>query len=128
MATDTSDQRLRPSGFPADDIAVEDVTALPPDAAGTWLVATQTSTYTLDLTAGTITRTPSVAAGGQGERGDSDYYPAQLRRDEEPIPVLAVSCHVGRPMQLLLALRGDGVQTLRLTTPVLSIAPYGMAV
>jgi hypothetical protein len=44
---------------------------------------------------------------------------ASLRRDHESVPLLdLITCAVGKPMQMLIDLRADGVSTLRTTTVV----------
>lgn len=70
-------------------------------------VETANSTYEIDEEAGTVTRVPMS--------GD-------LRRDAEPIPLVALGeVVVGKPMRMVLNLRGDGVHTYRVTSPVLRI-------
>jgi hypothetical protein len=76
-------------------------------------VVTETSTYLLDLTAMTATRLPGRGAGA------ATATVAELRRDAEPVPLVAVSAVViGDPMTLILRLREDGLDTVRVTTPV----------
>lgn len=70
-------------------------------------VETSNSTYEIDEEAGTVTRVPMS--------GD-------LRRDAEPVPLVALSeVEVGKPMRMVLDLRGDGVRTYRITSVVLRI-------
>lgn len=95
-----------------------DVETLPSDATGSWLVTTETSSYLLDLDAQTATRYP-----GTGTGNDMDHLVADLRRDADAIPLLGVTCTVGKLMVLALDLRGDGVLTARLTTAVTRIEP-----
>lgn len=51
---------------------------------------------------------------------------AELRRDGEAVELLGiVTLMLGRPAQLILNLRRDGVPTLRTTTEVISITSLG---
>jgi hypothetical protein len=73
------------------------------------LVTTKSSAYEIDLAEMTARRIP-------GEDASS------LRKDEAPIPLLEKPEPViGQSMVLLLAIRDDGVVTVRRTTPVVSI-------
>lgn len=81
---------------------------------GRWLVHTSTSAYLVDLAGPVVARFP-------GTGGSEDFDVAILRRDRLDIPLQAVVAAVGRPMHLQLDLRGDGVVTLRRTTPVVRI-------
>lgn len=95
----------------------EPLSELPHDTAGIWVVDTRSSSYLLDLGRGTVTRYPgtlsSPPAAGRV---------ATLRRDRDDLPLLKVyRCEVGRPLQLLLDLRRDGVATIRHSTDVVNI-------
>lgn len=83
-------------------------------------VRTATSVYDLDYTAMTATRlnpAPQARVGGGWLRYD-------LRRDGDPIPLLEIpDITLGQPMLLVLNVRGDGIETERLTTPVVQIEP-----
>ena len=96
---------------------VDRILSLPVDASGCYVVTTQTSSHLLDLTHETVTRIPGATASSDGGANAVE----RLRRDNEPIPVLAIVCTVGLPMGLMLDLRQDGVLTLRITTLVVRI-------
>jgi hypothetical protein len=89
-----------------------------PDApiAGPVCVRTASgTTYLLDPNSFTVRRLRGDGAG-------------ELRRDDEPIPLQQWPTPViGRPMVLVLQLRDDHLQTVRMTTPVQAIAPSGQA-
>jgi len=71
------------------------------------IVTTQNSVYIFDTDERTVTRYPA---------GDA------LRRDGEPIPVIAATVPViGQAWSLILDLRGDGIPTRRRTSDVLAI-------
>jgi len=71
------------------------------------IVETSNSTYEIDEEAKTVTRLPMSRA---------------MRRDAEPISYTALSpIVVGRPMEMFLDLRQDGVPTFRQTSTVLRI-------
>lgn len=85
---------------------------------GMWRVVTQTACYFVDFDARQICRLP---------RSDTpvrlDYPPvAHLRRDGEWLPLLVpVTPTIGKSMTLNVAVRSDGVESLRLTTPVVAL-------
>jgi len=85
---------------------------------GIYLVTTASNTrYRIDFDAGTATRYPDL-------EDDSDER--QLRRDEEELPLHALTeFTIGYPMVLVLNLRGDGIPTIRTTTPVTAIEIIG---
>ena len=88
---------------------------VPGRTVGRWAVTTESSAYELDYDRMTVTRVPG--AGMPGVPG------AALRRDAEAVPLLdAAPVQVGQPMSLLVDVRGDGVRTLRRSTPVVRIA------
>lgn len=93
------------------------IDTLPGDATGSWLVTTESSSYLLDLTGRTATRYP-----GAGSDTVSTSI-AGLRRDADAIPLLGVTCTVGKPMVLTLDLRGDDILTVRMTTIVRNLEP-----
>lgn len=70
------------------------------------------SIYELDLVNNTVQRVPGK---------DSN----KLRKDEAIVPLLRMPNPptVGEPMLMYLDIRGDGIETLRGTTPVTSITP-----
>ena len=78
------------------------------DRCGQWVVTTDESEYTLDIGHGLVRRRPVT--------GD------HLRADGDWVPLLAVfDLEVGRPMVLLLDVRGDGRPTFRFSTRVVRI-------
>jgi hypothetical protein len=74
------------------------------------IVETENSVYVIDVEDETVTR---VAREGD------------LRRDGEKVPLLALEDDpvVGMPMVMLLAIRSDGVRTVRITSPVVRVEP-----
>lgn len=99
---------------------------------GRWEVTTESSRYIVDLDQRTLTRIP----GGSPEHHkpdrvpsrafsrDADRHPARsrLRKDEQQIPLLDMSpVVVGYPLKVLLDIVGNGVVTVRRSTPVVSI-------
>ncbi len=85
-------------------------------STGRWVVRTRSSAYLVDFDA-------SVAARFPGTHTSADVLVAELRRDGDDIPLLALAAAVGEPMCLVLAIRGDGVPTVRRTTTVVAIEP-----
>ncbi len=93
------------------------------EGPGRWLVATESSEYLLELDesgSGTVVR---HVGEGQGLAAEAEDLPPAvavgLRGDEEPIPVhWAEVPVVGQPWTLQVAVRGDGVPTIRRTTSV----------
>ncbi len=93
---------------------------------GRWLVSTESSSYLLELDesgSGTVVR---HVGEGQGPAPEAEGLPPAvgvgLRRDGDPIRVLCADVPViGRPWTLLLAIRDDGVPTVRNTTFVRQI-------
>lgn len=88
--------------------ATEDRDALTDEDVGRWRISTESTTYVLDLDARTSTRLRRA-----------DDAAVDLRRDGDAIPLARlIACQRGAPAVLLLDVRGDGVQTVRTTTPV----------
>jgi hypothetical protein len=87
-------------------------------STGLWLVETTSAAYVFDMDARTIVRRPK-------ER--SAWPIAELRKDEQVIPLIKLpwSAMVGWPLQMIIDVRGDGVVTVRNTTPVESIQTPG---
>ncbi len=83
---------------------------------GRWVVRTRSSAYLVDLEAGVAARFPATHA-------PVDVLIAELRRDGDDIPLLALAAAAGEPMCLVLAIRDDGVPTVRRTTTVVAIEP-----
>lgn len=78
-------------------------------------VLTETSSYVVDEDEAWVVRTPGTGL-------DSQIPVSRLRRDREAIPLLEIiRMVIGEPMILFLAIRTDGVRTLRTTTPVRSV-------
>lgn len=96
------------------------------EGPGRWLVSTESSSYLLELddtSSGTVVR---HVGEGQGPAPEAEGLPPAvavgLRRDGDPIRVLCADVPViGRPWTLLLAIRDDGVPTVRNTTFVRQI-------
>ncbi|KRF45104.1 hypothetical protein ASH01_14370 [Terrabacter sp. Soil811] len=72
------------------------------------IITTENSRYDLDLRGGRVRRVPST---GARMRADSQWVPV---RDVRPV-------EVGAPMAMRLDVRGDGVPTVRLTSPVIGV-------
>ena len=97
----------------------DDVSRL--EGPGRWLVSTESSSYLLELDesgSGTVVR---HVGEGRGRAPQPEGLPPAvsvgLRRDGDPIRVLSADVPViGRPWTLLLAIRDDGVPTVRNTT------------
>lgn len=70
------------------------------------------SRYEFDLEANTVRRVPGDEA-------------SQLRKDDEVRPLIRIPHPpvVGKPFVFVLDVRGDGVDTARTTTPIVSIEP-----
>ncbi|MDQ0259547.1 hypothetical protein [Sinomonas atrocyanea] len=86
---------------------------------GQYVVVTESaSVYILDIggpESSTLNRMP--AGGPVG-----DYDAAVLRRDGETVPLLGIlRLEMGLPAVFLIDVRGDGVPTVRGTTPVAGI-------
>lgn len=79
---------------------------------GRWTVRTESGTgYLFDLDAMTVRRDSGTGA---------------LRRDDEDLVLWMLGiCQVGRPAVLVLQVRTDGMQTIRTTSPVVSIVRVG---
>lgn len=91
--------------------------ALTPTARGRYLVRTRTSTYVLDLDERTLTRHPDGATAT-----DSEYIAADMRKDGRAVPLRALlQCAVGVQLVTVIDVRGDGVDTVRMSTEVISI-------
>lgn len=88
------------------------------DADGVYLVETESASYVLDLVEGTSTRYPQA---------DVDVESAQLRKDGEQVPLLAVArCTLGEPLTLVLAVSDEpDVITVRETTLVQRLERLG---
>lgn len=79
------------------------------------LVTTTTATYEVAPDRTWIVRHPA------GEPPDG-WTAADLRKDRERIPVLHFTEPVvGEPWRLVLDVRGDGIPTVRSTTPVRAV-------
>lgn len=82
------------------------------------IVQTQTAVYVLDTASNVLTR-------HRREGATDDWPPAsQLRKDGEPVPYKLhprMPLTVGEPAVFILSIRDDGVETVRTTTPVISI-------
>lgn len=80
---------------------------------GIWHVITESgSDYLLDLDDLTMQRFPDDEAN-------------QLRMDWETVPLIeVVQLEVGHRMELVIDVRGDGVNTYRYTTPVKKLEAY----
>lgn len=101
-------------------MAVQTVDSLTNLDTGRWLVATETSSYMLDLDARTARRIPGY---GVGSLDGLPLHTALLRRDDTDIELeQIIELTVGKPMMLLLDLRQDGVMTLRRSTIVAAIS------
>ena len=87
------------------------------DATGQWLITTQTSSYWLDLDLRMLLRLHREIAEPGWE-----VMKAQLRKDGEAVPLLAVEhAVVGEEAIFVIDVRGDGVVTVRRTTPVVKM-------
>lgn len=86
---------------------------------GRWVVRTRSSAYLVDLDEAVAARFPAAHA-------PVDVFITLLRRDGDDIPLLALAATIGEPMCLVLAIRDDGVPTVRRTTTVVAIesAPH----
>jgi hypothetical protein len=85
-------------------------------------VLTQTALYELDLDRHVARRHPGTAGALATQEAPPEA--ASLRRDHAPIPLLGVLfCRLGAPMILMLDARGDGIATVRVSTPVRHIRP-----
>ena len=81
-------------------------------------VRTKTAEYRLDFDNGLLIRNPVGVPAGEPEA----WPVADLRLDKESIPFkLLGDIEVGKPLQVLLDIRKDGILTVRSTTPVVSI-------
>lgn len=86
---------------------------------GVWAVSTKSSTYVVDLGDMTLCRTPA-------QEGLDGFEVSQLRKDAETVPLLKLSrCVLGESMVALIDVRGDGVATVRQTTPIQQITAVG---
>lgn len=74
------------------------------------IVHTETgSVYDINQADNTVKRLPDPDGG-------------QLRKDNEVVPLLSlIKPVIGEPMTMLIDVRGDGVQTVRHTSPVTKI-------
>lgn len=76
------------------------------------IVHTETgSIYDFDLDARTVTRC---------HVGDESV---ELRRDGDPVPLLRMAGfpETGKPLVMILDIRGDGIETVRTTSPVVAV-------
>jgi len=84
------------------------------------VIYTETSKYILDRGAKTISRVP-----GKGQGNVAGLRPTKtttLRRDTETIKLLSMeTCEIGKPMEMFVIIREDGIATYRRTTIVRSI-------
>lgn len=83
-------------------------------STGRWVVRTRSSAYLVDLDA-------AVAARFPGTHAPAGVLVAGLRRDGDDVPLHALVATVGEQMCLVLAIRDDGVPTVRRTTTVVAI-------
>ena len=90
--------------------------AAPVRSTGRWIVPTRTSANHVDHDAAVAARFPATDA-------PADVLVAELRRDGDDIPLHALVATVGEQMSLVLAIRCDGVPTVRRTTTVVTIEP-----
>jgi hypothetical protein len=81
--------------------------------AGAWAVFTHTSIHVLNFDQHTAKRIPGAPEG--------DWELADLRRDLETVALYNAQIRIGQPAVLFLDLRGDGIPTMRITTPVQQI-------
>lgn len=99
---------------------------------GRWEVTTEASRYIIDLDQRTLTRVQG--SGPEHHQADrvpsrafsreADRHPvrSRLRKDEQQVPLLDMSpVIIGYPLKVLLDLVGNGVVTVRRSTPVVSI-------
>lgn len=102
-----------PSGAPSEGVEGEGAARLCDDVTGLFEILTQTATYLLDLDECTLTRYPDRPAT------TGAYLAAPLRKDGLDLPLLKIlRCALGAPLLVLVDVRGDGVSTLRQSTPV----------
>jgi hypothetical protein len=81
------------------------------------IVQTETAVYVLNPLEGVLTRYPR-------QELDREWYVAELRKDHQIIPYRLhphFPLEVGKPAVFILNIRNDGVETVRTTTPVVSI-------
>lgn len=108
-------RQLRATTPKWEEHATDELDALNDDGHGRWRVNTESSAYVLDLDTRTSTRRP-------GENDDS----VDLRQDGKTVPLIRlVSCERGASAVLILDVRGDGIPTMRTTTPVWRITRAG---
>ncbi|WP_156133828.1 hypothetical protein [Pseudarthrobacter phenanthrenivorans] len=90
--------------------------------SGCFAVRTSSGTlYSIDLDS-TPRKIVRLAEDRPPTEDYADLSVSKLRKDGTEIPLLAIGrLTVGEPAQLVLDVRGDGVVTVRETTPVLSI-------
>ena len=89
-----------------------------------WKVVTENSTYVLDLDRMTALRLNGDWLSTVEEEDEGRELTVPLRMDGTPIPLLvAPLVQVGKPVELVLRIRPDGVPTYRLTTPVRELTP-----
>lgn len=82
-------------------------------------IHTETALYLLDRERKTISRQPGKGFGSIGEEA---VETAELRRDTETLELHEMlTCEVGKPMEMLINVREDGILTYRVTTIVRSI-------
>jgi hypothetical protein len=83
------------------------------------IVQTETAVYVINEAEGVLTRYPRENYVGQNA-----HDVAHLRRDHQIIPYRLhphFPLRVGEPAVFILNIRNDGVETVRTTTPVVSI-------
>lgn len=95
----------------------------PAESWGRWRVWTESSCYLIDLKERWIIRERGAGVGPL-----PDLPPlaeaSTLRRDGDQIPLLEMyQLEIGKPMIMLLDVRGDGVSTVRTTTYVRGMEP-----
>lgn len=83
------------------------------------IVQTVTAVYVINEAKGVLTRYPRENLVGQNA-----HDVAHLRKDHQVIPYQLhphFPLEVGKPAVFILDIRNDGVETVRTTTPVMSI-------
>jgi hypothetical protein len=99
---------------------------------GRWEVTTESSRYIIDLDESTITRVPGsspehhkedrVPSRAFSRKADRHPSRSRLREDEKQVPLLEMSpVFIGHPLKVLLDIVGNGIVTVRRSTPVISI-------
>ena len=91
------------------------------------IIETETAVYSLDLIHMRLTRIPREDVVETSVH-ELPAAIAALRKDHEEIPFeFLAPLEVGKPAKFLLHIREDGVQTIRVTTDVLSVSAGDLA-